>query len=141
MFVLDSRLQMDTRVIGDFTLCRLLLMNDANYPWFILVPRREAVSEVFDLDAPEQLLLWQETAQLAAFLKQEFVADKMNIATLGNMVPQLHMHVVVRRTSDIAWPAPVWGKAPARAYAEAEIDNLRQRLGSANFAGFSVAEV
>ncbi|MFI8481500.1 HIT domain-containing protein [Pseudomonas sp. NPDC078700] len=140
MFVLDSRLSNDTRVMGDFALCRLLLMNDANYPWFILVPRREAVSEVFDLDSPDQLLLWQETAQLAAFLKQEFVADKINIATLGNMVSQLHMHVVVRHTSDVAWPAPVWGKVAARAYNEAEIDNLRQRLVSANFAGFSVVE-
>ncbi|WP_339514332.1 HIT family protein [Pseudomonas sp. RL_15y_Pfl2_60] len=137
MFTLDSRLHSDTKVVGDFPLCRLLLMNDANYPWFILVPRREAVTEVFDLDAADQLLLWQETSQLAAFLKQAFAADKMNIATLGNMVSQLHMHVVVRRTTDAAWPAPVWGKAPAQAYTEAEIADLRQRLSAANFAGFS----
>ncbi|WP_417662997.1 HIT domain-containing protein [Pseudomonas sp.] len=141
MFVLDSRLHNDTRVIGDFALCRLLLMNDANYPWFILVPRREGMSEVFDLEASDQLLLWQETALLAAFLKDEFAADKINIATLGNMVSQLHMHVVVRRTSDIAWPAPVWGKAPALAYSEAEIDSLRQRLQSAYLEGFSGAQV
>lgn len=141
MFVLDSRLHNDTRVIGDFALCRLLLMNDANYPWFILVPRREGMSEVFDLEASDQLLLWQETALLAAFLKNEFAADKINIATLGNMVSQLHMHVVVRRTSDIAWPAPVWGKAPALAYSEAEIDSLRQRLQSAYLQGFSGAQV
>ncbi|ARU87813.1 HIT domain-containing protein [Pseudomonas sp. M30-35] len=141
MFVLDSRLHNDTRVIGDFALCRLLLMNDANYPWFILVPRRDGVSEVFDLEAADQLLLWQETAQLAAFLKDEFAADKINIATLGNMVPQLHMHVVVRRTSDAAWPAPVWGKAPALAYSEAEIDSLRQCLQSAQLQGFSGAQV
>lgn len=141
MFVLDSRLHNDTRVIGDFALCRLLLMNDANYPWFILVPRREGMSEVFDLEASDQLLLWQETTLLAAFLKDEFAADKINIATLGNMVSQLHMHVVVRRTSDIAWPAPVWGKAPALAYSEAEIDSLRQRLQSAYLEGFSGAQV
>ncbi|SNR84772.1 HIT family protein [Pseudomonas segetis] len=140
MFALDSRLQSDTRVVGDFPLCRLLLMNDANYPWFILVPRREAVTEVFDLDAADQLLLWQETSQLAAFLKQEFAADKMNIATLGNMVAQLHMHVVARRATDAAWPAPVWGKAPVQAYTEAEIADLRRRLGAANFAGFSAGE-
>lgn len=141
MFVLDSRLQSDTRVVGDFALCRVLLMNDANYPWFILVPRRESVSEVFDLDAADQLLLWQETSQLAEFLKRELAADKMNIATLGNVVAQLHMHVVVRRKSDNAWPAPVWGKAPAQAYSDVEIAQWLQRIAAAKLDGFSPAEV
>lgn len=128
MFALDPRLQQDTMAIGDFPLCRLLLMNDANYPWFILVPRREAVSELFQLDQADQQQLWLETTRLAETLKDAFVADKMNVATLGNVVSQLHMHVIVRRRDDPAWPAPVWGRLPARPYEAAEIDALQQRL-------------
>ena len=116
MFSLDSRLQQDTLVVGDFPLCRLLLMNDANYPWFILVPRRESVSELFQLDIADQQSLWQETTRLAEILKDAFSADKMNVATLGNVVSQLHMHVIVRRREDAAWPAPVWGRVAARPY-------------------------
>ncbi|MDP3844948.1 MAG: HIT domain-containing protein [Pseudomonas sp.] len=116
MFSLDPRLQQDTLVVGDFALCRLLLMNDAQFPWFILVPRREEISELFQLDADDQRLLWQETTALAETLKDTFAADKMNVATLGNMVSQLHMHVIVRRREDAAWPAPVWGKLPAQPY-------------------------
>ena len=107
MFELDARLQQDTLTLGDFPLCRLLLMNDASYPWFILVPRREGVSEVFELNAADQALLWAETSRLADRLKVVFAGDKMNVATLGNVVSQLHMHVIVRRRTDRAWPAPV----------------------------------
>jgi len=97
MFALDSRLQQDTLPVGDFPLCRLVLMNDAQYPWFILVPRRDEISELFQLDTDDQQQLWQETTALAEMLKDTFGADKMNVATLGNMVSQLHMHVIVRR--------------------------------------------
>lgn len=128
MFTLDSRLQQDTLLIGDFPLCRLLLMNDASYPWFILVPRREAVSELFQLDNADQQALWLETTRLAETLKDAFVADKMNVATLGNVVSQLHMHVIVRRREDAAWPAPVWGKHPAKAYEPEQIAAARERL-------------
>lgn len=128
MFSLDPRLQQDTLTVGDFPLCRLLLMNDAQYPWFILVPRRAAVSELFDLDANDQLTLWQETTTLAAALKDSFAADKMNVATLGNMVSQLHMHVIVRTRADAAWPAPVWGKLPAQPYSEAQLAEVLARL-------------
>ncbi|SFH72716.1 Diadenosine tetraphosphate (Ap4A) hydrolase [Pseudomonas guineae] len=128
MFVLDSRLQQDTVVLGDYPLCRLLLMKDAQYPWFILVPRREVVSELFQLDAADQLQLWQETNGLAEVLKDCFAADKMNIATLGNVVSQLHMHVIVRRRDDVAWPAPVWGRHPAQAYTAEQLAVLKARL-------------
>ena len=128
MFSLDSRLQQDTIPVGDFPLCRLLLMNDAQYPWFILVPRREAVSELFQLDAQDQASLWRETTFLAEVLKDSFAADKMNVATLGNVVAQLHIHVIVRRRDDIAWPAPVWGRHPAVAYEAAQIEAIRERL-------------
>ncbi|WP_137886606.1 HIT domain-containing protein [Pseudomonas sp. 2FE] len=128
MFALDSRLQQDTLPIGDFPLCRLLLMNDARYPWFILVPRREELSELFQLDTDDQQALWQETTVLAETLKDTFAADKMNIATLGNVVNQLHMHVIVRRREDAAWPAPVWGKFPAEAYSAEQIAAIRAKL-------------
>lgn len=131
MFVLDPRLQQDCLVLGDFPLCRLLLSKDANYPWFILVPRQAEVSELFDLTPADQQQLWQETTCLASSLKQEFAADKMNVATLGNVVSQLHMHVIVRHRNDAAWPAPVWGKVAAAEYSEEQLAQLRQRLRSA----------
>lgn len=128
MFALDPRLQQDTLPIGDFPLCRLLLSNDANYPWFILVPRRENISELFQLDDRDQQQLWKETTALAETLKDSFDADKMNVATLGNVVSQLHMHVIVRKRDDAAWPAPVWGKHPARSYTEGQVTAIRERL-------------
>ncbi len=141
MFVLDSRLQQDTVPIGDFPLCRLLLMNDAHYPWFILVPRREDVSELFQLDASDQQALWQEATRLAEMLKDTFAADKMNVATLGNMVNQLHMHVVVRRREDVAWPAPVWGKHPAQPYSEEQVAAIKAKLRLVLTEDFCFAEV
>jgi diadenosine tetraphosphate (Ap4A) HIT family hydrolase len=128
VFSLDLRLQQDTLVLGDFPLCRLLLSKDANYPWFILVPRQEGVSEVFDLDATQQRQLWQETSLLAEHVKASLGADKMNVATLGNVVSQLHMHVIARFKSDIAWPAPVWGKVAAVAYKEQQLAELKAGL-------------
>ncbi|QVM87072.1 HIT domain-containing protein [Pseudomonas lalucatii] len=127
MFVLDSRLQQDALPLG-ISLCRLLLMNDAHYPWFILVPRREEVSELFQLDAEDQRMLWQETTLLAETLKDTFAADKMNVATLGNLVSQLHMHVIVRRRSDAAWPAPVWGRHAAQPYSGDEVAAIKAKL-------------
>ncbi|MDF9616201.1 HIT domain-containing protein [Pseudomonas entomophila] len=128
MFTLDSRLQQDSLVLGDLPLCRLLLSKDANYPWFILVPRRPDVSELFELDEADQRQLWEETTALAEALKDAFAADKMNIATLGNVVSQLHMHVIVRRHGDAAWPAPVWGKVPAVDYTPEQVEGIRQRV-------------
>ena len=128
MFVLDSRLQQDSLVLGDFPLCRLLLSKDANYPWFILVPRRADISELFQLSEADQQQLWKETTYLAETLKDSFAADKLNVATLGNVVSQLHMHVIVRRRDDAVWPAPVWGRVPAIEYTADQIDSIRQRL-------------
>ncbi|WP_252090606.1 HIT domain-containing protein [Pseudomonas sp. MWU13-3659] len=130
MFTLDSRLQQDSLVLGDLPLCRLLLSKDANYPWFILVPRRADVSELFELDEADQRQLWEETTALAEALKDAFAADKMNVATLGNVVSQLHMHVIVRCHGDAAWPAPVWGKVPAVGYAPEQVAGIRQRVSA-----------
>ena len=128
MFVMDTRLQEDTWLIGDFPLCRLLLSNDSNYPWFILVPRREGISELFQLNDHDQQLMWNETTALAQVLKEVFGADKMNVATLGNVVSQLHMHVIVRYQADVAWPGPVWGKHPAKPYSVEQAAAIRERL-------------
>ncbi len=141
MFTLDSRLQQDSLVLGDLPLCRLLLSKDANYPWFILVPRRAEVSELFDLDEADQRQLWEETTALAEALKDAFAADKMNVATLGNVVSQLHMHVIVRRHGDAAWPAPVWGKVPAVAYAPEQVEGIRERVRMLLGDSFKEAEV
>lgn len=140
MFALDSRLQQDTHVLGDFTLCRLLLSNDSNYPWFILVPRRSNITEVFQLGDDDRLQLWQETNALAATLNTLFAADKINIGALGNVVSQLHMHVIVRYKADVAWPAPVWGRVAAVPYTEQQLVDIRARLKNALGSEFQFAE-
>lgn len=119
-FRLHPRLAQDTCPLGDFPLCRLLLMNDAGYPWFILVPRRVAIREIFEMTIPDQQQLLKESSQLSAVLNSLFRADKLNIAALGNVVPQLHLHHIVRYQVDQAWPDPVWGRFPARPYSTAE---------------------
>ncbi|EPN6729264.1 HIT domain-containing protein [Pseudomonas sp. GD03817] len=139
MFVLDSRLQQDSLVLGEFSLCQLLLSKDANYPWFILVPKRAGVSELFELDAAEQQQLWQETTLLAEALKASYGADKMNVATLGNVVSQLHMHVIVRQRDDAAWPAPVWGKCAPVGYTDDQLQAVRLRLRGLQLAGYQEA--
>ena len=141
MFVLDTRLHEDTWLIGDFPLCRLLLSNDSNYPWFILVPRREGISELVQLDEHDQQLMWAETTALARTLKDAFGADKMNVATLGNVVSQLHMHVIVRYQADVAWPGPVWGKHPAKPYTQAEVGAIQDKLKSVLGVEFTFSEV
>ncbi len=140
MFVLDARLEQDSLNVGDFPLCRLLLMNDANYLWFILVPRLEEVSEVFQLGSADQQMLWKETSTFAEIIKDTFAAHKMNIATLGNVVSQLHMHVIARRREDAAWPAPVWGLHPARPYTAEQIEGIKQKLRSVLAGNFKFAE-
>lgn len=131
MFDLDQRLVSDTVVVADFALCRVLLMNDSRYPWLILVPRIASVSEVFELTAEQQQQLWRETSDVGQVLKKEFQADKINIATLGNVVKQLHVHVVVRMQEDATWPAPVWGSGVAQPYSADAVAQLRARLRAA----------
>lgn len=116
-FTLDARLAADCTVIGDAPLCRWLLMNDANYPWCILVPRRPGLREIHELDATDRLQLMDESVALSRALLAVCGGDKLNVATLGNVVEQLHVHHIVRRRDDAAWPAPVWGHVAARPYA------------------------
>ena len=124
MFSIDSRLLKDCEVLGKFNLCHVLLMRDANYPWCVLVPDREDKIEVFDLSEEDQKQLNVESNALLMFLKKEFNADKMNVAALGNVVPQLHIHHIVRYKHDIAWPKPVWGAFLAKSYNGDELNSL-----------------
>jgi diadenosine tetraphosphate (Ap4A) HIT family hydrolase len=126
MFVLHPQLEKDSIAIGSFPLSVLLLCNDSNYPWFILVPQRPDVREVYQLSEPDQMQLNKESVLLAGMLADHFKADKMNIAALGNMVPQLHIHHIVRYTTDPAWPNPVWGQVENRPYQEHDL-HKRQR--------------
>ncbi|MFV1940780.1 HIT domain-containing protein [Pseudomonas luteola] len=130
MFDLDERLGADTVEVSDLPLCKLLLMKDANYPWLILVPRRSNISEVFELSLEDQIQLMGEASYVAQRLKDYTYAAKINVATLGNIVKQLHIHVVARFEEDLAWPGPVWGKGPAKAYSESELEKCLSDLKS-----------
>tara|TARA_R110000850_G_scaffold177735_1_gene303541 strand:+ start:112 stop:531 length:420 start_codon:yes stop_codon:yes gene_type:complete len=127
-FELDERLAADTLPIADLPLSRVLLMNDARYPWVILVPRHASISEVFELSANDQQQLWREATQLGDAMKEALGGDKVNIAALGNVVSQLHVHVVIRRHSDATWPAPVWGNGSPKPYDLDEQAQLRDQL-------------
>ena len=124
-FTLHPRLAADTIGLGRLTLCRLLLMNDARWPWFILVPERAGVKEIFELEEKDQMLLHAETMLLSRSVSDSFQADKMNIAALGNVVPQLHVHVIARFERDSAWPAPVWGSGVPQAYDAPSLKRVR----------------
>ena len=130
MFTLHSQLEADTFPVTDLELCRVLLMNDCNYPWLILVPRRDNLREIHQLNKAEQHLLMDEVSMVAAALEAAFDAKKMNIAALGNMVPQLHIHTIARFEEDAAWPAPVWGKVPAKPYDDQSKALMLERLRS-----------
>ncbi|NWF36401.1 HIT domain-containing protein [Mariprofundus sp. KV] len=126
--ILHPQLEKDCFVVGKLPLCTLLLLNDANYPWFILVPQREGITEIHQLSDEDQQQLMRESSQLAAVIEKAFNADKINIAALGNMVPQLHIHHIVRYKSDPAWPAPVWGKLEAVPYLDEEVKILKSHI-------------
>ena len=127
-FELHTRLAADCIRVGRLPLSMLLLMNDARYPWFILVPQRIGISEIYQLTDSDQCELWLESARLARNLMQSFHADKINIGVLGNLVPQLHIHHIARFTSDPAWPGPVWGHSKPVPYQK---HGITERVGLA----------
>lgn len=133
-FALDSQLAADTLPLTDLELCTVRLMNNATLPWVILVPRQPGLRDIIDLHEADQLQLMREISQVSQALKRAFKPDKLNVAALGNMVPQLHMHIIARFTHDAAWPKPVWGNLPAQPYtpagAEAVVHLLQQTLKS-----------
>ena len=129
-FILDNRLKADTLFVGDLPLSRVLLMNNAYFPWVILVPRIEGISELFQLTEEDLLNFHNESNYFLEAMSNAYNADKMNIASLGNIVSQLHTHVIVRYKNDEAWPSPVWSFQETKKYEDAlakiEIDKLVQ---------------
>lgn len=127
-FSLDPRLAADTLPVADLPLSAVLLARDANYPWLIMVPRRAGLVEIVDLRDAERATLMREIAGVSEALRAAVHCDKLNVAALGNSVPQLHVHVIARRHDDAAWPGPIWGAAPARVYGEGEAEALAASL-------------
>jgi len=131
-FALDPRLAADTTAVLSLTLCEVRLMNDARYAWLVLVPRRSALVEITDLSDGEQTQLWDEVKRATTALRQLAPCDKLNLGALGNIVRQLHIHLVARIEGDAAWPGPVWGHSKAEPYAAQKlaerVDALRRCL-------------
>ena len=129
-FELHARLAADTLPVTDWALSRVRLMNDARFPWLILVPRRAGLTELHDLSHAEGLVLMDELRRASAGLKAVTGAAKINVGALGNLVPQLHIHVVARNPGDAAWPGPVWGAGAAQPYAPGAADALIAQLAA-----------
>ena len=129
-FALDARLETDTLHLGDLLLSRVRLMNDARFPWLVLVPRKPDLREFTDLAAPERAILMEEIAAASAALQDITGAHKLNVGALGNRVPQLHVHVVARFEGDSAWPAPVWGNGTGEPYAAGAVDVLAAQIAA-----------
>ncbi len=130
MFKLHSQLNADSVILGNLPLCQLLLVNDQQYPWFVLVPRRADISEIYQLSDSEQQILWQESSLVSQTIMRLFNGDKLNVAAIGNLVPQLHIHHVVRFKDDVSWPSPVWGKYPMINYSSEQIKKISQKVVS-----------
>ncbi len=129
-FTLDPRLAADTVHAGDLALCRVLLMDDARFPWLVLVPRRPDVAEITDLSAEDAHALMDEMRLATGVMLALAKPDKVNVAALGNVVPQLHVHVIGRFLSDPAWPRPVWGVGEARPYPHHARAQMVERIGA-----------
>ncbi|TQV65221.1 MAG: HIT domain-containing protein [Halothiobacillaceae bacterium] len=130
-FELHPRLAADTVEITRLPLCRVLLMNDAHYPWVILVPQRADIREIHELSDAEQVRLIRESSLVSRVMAELFKADKMNIAALGNVVPQLHIHHIARFESDPAWPRPIWGQLPPQPYPQTALEQRLDELSRA----------
>ncbi len=138
-FELHPDLKRDGILIGEFPLSLVLLINDSAYPWFVLIPQRSGIKDAIDLDAADYDQLSVESRLFSVALKQIFSAEKLNIAALGNMTPQLHVHHIVRSSSDAAWPNPIWGFQPLTAYTSEQIDSIRESLSAANIESLNTA--
>ena len=131
LFELHPRLAADTIEIADWPLCRVLLMNDQRFPWLILVPRRPGLRDFDDVAGPDKSAYYAEIERASRALRAVTGAPKLNVAALGNMVPQLHVHVIARFVGDAAWPGPVWGQGVAQAYAPAAARDFVGRFRAA----------
>jgi diadenosine tetraphosphate (Ap4A) HIT family hydrolase len=130
-FALHPRLAQDTVEVARLSLCRVLVMKDRRFPWLVLVPERESVREIHELAPADRAALVEEIARTGEVLTLLFKPDKLNVGALGNLVPQLHVHVVARRATDPAWPGPVWGYGAAVPYEAGELEEIRERLSGA----------
>lgn len=130
MFELDSRLNNDCHFICDLPLSRALLLNNDQVPWIILVPRIDNIKESIDLSSEHQLQLHHESAFVSNLLRELFSPDKLNVAAIGNLVPQLHVHHIARFKTDPCWPAPVWGNIQPSAYNDKALESLLLQLRS-----------
>jgi len=128
IFSLHPQLALDSIELADFPLCKLLLCNDSAFPWFILVPKVADISEIYQLDWQQQQQLLNESSLLSELLMQVFSGDKMNVAALGNVVEQLHIHHIVRFKEDVHWPKPIWGQQALTPYTDNEITILKEKL-------------
>jgi diadenosine tetraphosphate (Ap4A) HIT family hydrolase len=128
MYKLHSQLNADTIKLGQFDLSDVLLMNNANLPWVILVPRRDNIAEWHSLDKTDQLQLHHESMLVSELLIKEFKGDKLNTGALGNLVPQLHLHHIVRYQNDPAWPQPAWGKLTPKPYTNTQAKTMAKRI-------------
>ena len=136
MSKIHTQLDDDCIVLGSFPLSWLLLSRDSLYPWFILVPDRNNITEMYQLSVPDQQQLMLESCYLAKMLAASFNADKMNVAALGNVVPQLHIHHIVRYEEDIAWPAPVWGYAQTKPYSAQQLEKMSHKINNLKLLDF-----
>jgi diadenosine tetraphosphate (Ap4A) HIT family hydrolase len=125
MFEIHSRLAADSFDLGRLPLSHLRLMNDRRYSWLILVPEQPDISEIFELDSAQRAQLLEEIVVVSRFVSDSFPVDKINVAALGNVVPQLHVHIIGRRHDDFAWPQPVWGIGSAVPYDLADVGSIR----------------
>jgi diadenosine tetraphosphate (Ap4A) HIT family hydrolase len=130
-FTLHPQLAAETVVVGDLTVSRVLLMNNARFPWILLVPRRDGIREIIDLADRDQAVLYAEISAASHVMRALYQPDKLNVAAIGNMVPQLHVHVIARYAEDEAWPKPTFGFAPAIPYEPAALEEARAKLARA----------
>ena len=138
-FELHPDLKRDGIKMEDFPLCRVLLINDAAYPWFVLVPRRADIRDTIDLSPQDHLQLWKESHIFGAGIMTAFKGEKLNVAALGNMTPQLHIHHIVRYATDAAWPGPIWGVKPLQAYEDDQVGAIKSKLKAHAIEGFQGA--
>lgn len=138
-FRLHTDLKRDGIPMGNFPLCKVLLINDATYPWFVLVPKRAKITDTTDLTEADHATLWAESKAFSAGIMEAFKGEKLNIAALGNVTPQLHVHHIVRYHVDPAWPGPIWGKVPMRPYDNDDGALIRALLKRAKIEGFKAS--
>lgn len=141
MVDIHPQLKKDCVLLGRFPLSYLLLLNDSQFPWFILVPDRDSIREIYQLTPDDRVQLYAESDRLSRFLMEHYAGEKLNLGAIGNLVAQLHLHHVVRFQSDPAWPKPVWGALPAKPYSADVIDLTKTVFANAGLAEYTASSI